>query len=283
MTKSLLLKSISLALVVLLLSMLCLDYPHVYGGTTYTTKSSKGEKLSFKQVNTCWDYSSSRVIKPTKKQIKQADNLYKRLKRSGSKSLTLELTSKQYKSYEKVIQVMNWKYFPYYEPNSSMTISNRSIAITYKGKEIKNAIQQNKRVDSKIDKIVKSIGLTKKTTQYNAVILIDRYLCKNLEYCYDEKQYDRLAKQYGYNEYMALFSGKGVCQDYATCFKAIANRVGLKVGIAMSDSEDHAYNVVYVDGKKYYCDSCWNDCVDNNNFLFMTKKTNVHCVDWILW
>ena len=100
-------------------------------------------------------------------------------------------------------------------------------------------------------------------------------MCNNIEYLYNEREYDRLQKKHKYSLYWALDSGLGICQDYTYCFDLIASEVGLKAGIVFDSTINHAYNVVYVDNKLYYLDSCWNDCSRSKDFLFMTEFSDV--------
>lgn len=64
----------------------------------------------------------------------------------------------------------------------------------------------------------------------------------------------RPAHAYGYS---AIVEGEGVCGDYAEMFCLLANHAGIEAYLCHSD--DHAWNIVKIDGKYYHCDSLWDD------------------------
>lgn len=57
--------------------------------------------------------------------------------------------------------------------------------------------------------------------------------------------------------YQGLIEGSGVCGDYAEMFCLLANHAGIETYMCFSD--DHAWNIVRIDGTYYHCDALWDE------------------------
>lgn len=81
---------------------------------------------------------------------------------------------------------------------------------------------------------------------------------------YDYDHYDPLAKldPASYTPYGGLVNHQGVCLSYATTFQLLMNLAGVEcitvVGAAYSSEEDHAWNMVRLNGRWYCVDSTWD-------------------------
>lgn len=87
---------------------------------------------------------------------------------------------------------------------------------------------------------------------------INNWIIKNIKY--------KITNNRNYFELFSVDGYKGQCYHYATLFKDMVKAVGINVtyeeGIAKV--ENHAWNTVTIDGKKYYFDVTWNaSCSDN--------------------
>lgn len=78
--------------------------------------------------------------------------------------------------------------------------------------------------------------------------------------------------------YGALVVHKSVCEGYAQAFCYAMDNLGIKSYMVVSDTLNHAWNIVYIDGKKYHVDVTWDDPiidmtgrVFHNNFLLSTN------------
>lgn len=114
-------------------------------------------------------------------------------------------------------------------------------------------------------------------------------------------RYDATCAYLSYSEYGAIVNGTAVCAGYARAYKDLLDRVGVEaeyVGGYMAPSagqnqQPHAWNVVTIDGKKYYVDVTADDPVPDSPgrtrhtyFLIsenILKKDHsgysVHCTD----
>lgn len=55
----------------------------------------------------------------------------------------------------------------------------------------------------------------------------------------------------------ALKTHKGVCGNYAEAFALLCGHAGIEAFVCTSD--DHAWNIVKIDGQYYHCDSLWDE------------------------
>lgn len=84
---------------------------------------------------------------------------------------------------------------------------------------------------------------------------------------YDHSHYDKKgAPRSSYEPYGPLIEGKGVCLGYATTFQLLMDMAGVEcitvVGAAFYSREDHAWNMVKLNGEWYCVDPTW----DHNGF-----------------
>lgn len=84
---------------------------------------------------------------------------------------------------------------------------------------------------------------------------------------YDRTHYEKQgAPRSSYEPYGPLIEGKGVCLGYATTFQLLMDMAGVEcitvVGAAYYSREDHAWNMVKLDGEWYCVDATW----DHSNF-----------------
>lgn len=82
------------------------------------------------------------------------------------------------------------------------------------------------------------------------VLYAHDYLAQNFEY--DTSYTVRDA-------YSFFYYGKGVCQAYTLVFSGIMRSLGIEVSVVSSESMNHIWNVVRVNGKWYHLDVTWDD------------------------
>ena len=62
-----------------------------------------------------------------------------------------------------------------------------------------------------------------------------------------------------FSSYGALVKRVSVCQGYAFAYHYLLKRVGIDSDYARSDTLNHIWNVVYIDGEAYHVDVTWDD------------------------
>ena len=117
-------------------------------------------------------------------------------------------------------------------------------------------------IDAEIAKIDQQIDTTGMTVEEVALAYHD-YLVSTIAYDYEGYLNKQIADTC-YTMYGALVKKRAVCQGYAEAFSYLMNRKNLPCGIASSVKANHAWNVVYIDGKWYQMDATWDDPVWDN-------------------
>ena len=76
------------------------------------------------------------------------------------------------------------------------------------------------------------------------------YIVMNCTYDYSYSNYDL---------YNVLIEHTAVCQGYAEAYIYLAQKAGIPVELVTSESINHAWNMVKINGKYYYIDCTWDD------------------------
>ncbi len=122
------------------------------------------------------------------------------------------------------------------------------------------------------DKLLKGIANNNELTDVEKALLV----------------HDRLALHCAYGDvtadssetstiYAALIGRRPVCQGYAESYMFLLQKLGIECALVSSDALNHAWNIVYIDGKPYHVDVTWDDPtgdiygrVEHKNFLLST-------------
>lgn len=68
-----------------------------------------------------------------------------------------------------------------------------------------------------------------------------------------------------------LDTGKGLCSAYTGLFEAMAKRMGVTCGTAVSDKMDHTWNIVKIGRTWYHVDATWDDKGDDVDYTYYMK------------
>lgn len=121
-------------------------------------------------------------------------------------------------------------------------------------------------VSIECQRILQELNINSYTTQKEAIIRINRYLCENSYYEYDESKRD------GY-PYASIMNEGKVCHNYALAFQMLCLHAGIECEYYASNTINHAWNKVYCsDGTYYWVDVCWNDGNDITKYLLLTTE-----------
>lgn len=86
-----------------------------------------------------------------------------------------------------------------------------------------------------------------------------------------------ILQTYPYN-LITLIKRKGVCQGYAKVLKMVLKKLGIECIIIHSNT--HAYNMVKIYGKWYYCDLTWDSTLIKQgqiNYCLKSKEDFINC------
>nr|MCR4907809.1 hypothetical protein [Lachnospiraceae bacterium] len=127
-------------------------------------------------------------------------------------------------------------------------------------------------------------GVDENWTDLQKILYAHDYLVKHIDYD------NTLEKHDAYN---ALIENCCVCQGYSLALSCLLNRIfpDAECDLITSRNLNHAWNLVTLDGKKYYIDATWDDptgsvrryCRYNNFLVSKTKFINEDhtSTDWI--
>ena len=95
-------------------------------------------------------------------------------------------------------------------------------------------------------------GVDPQWTPTQKLIYLHDYLTSHINYDQTYKKYDA---------YNALVEGSCVCQGYSLAYAYLVNRVnkGFDCTVVTSNYNNHAWNLVTLNGRKYYVDNTWDD------------------------
>jgi len=94
-------------------------------------------------------------------------------------------------------------------------------------------------------------------SDYDKVKKVHDYLCNHITYTLNDRPEI-------YTAYGALVEGKAVCEGYAIAFQRLMEAMGIPCYIASGvvQGEDHAWNLVQLNGQWYHLDATWDDQVN---------------------
>lgn len=121
----------------------------------------------------------------------------------------------------------------------------------------------NAKYKNKVDEAVKNAGIYNGMPVEDALVKIDAYIRSITTY-------DNTRKC---NQFYDIFeSGKSICNGYSDLFMLMARRCGIDCYKVTSESMVHSWNMVEYDGKTVYIDTTWNDHLNTNNYLLISKE-----------
>mgnify|MGYP001369228615 CR=1 FL=1 len=138
--------------------------------------------------------------------------------------------------------------------------SDGTVKLQYR-KDPSDGIRHRNALRQKIGEIVRNV-VTPGMTDYEKELVLHDYLVGNCKY--DRSVYDMSDVPWeSFSAYGALCLGTAVCEGYAKAMKLLLNRAGIECHIVTGESngENHAWNIVKIDGETYHLDATYNDPV----------------------
>lgn len=134
----------------------------------------------------------------------------------------------------------------------------------------RTTLSQDNQFEAKLSSAVSSLKLSGKT-QYQKVKAIYDYICRNVKYDYKNSStyYQK------YTAYAALVNKTSVCQGYANLFYRMCKKAGIPVRIVTgwSKSQNHAWNIVSINGKYYNVDATWDAGKSTYSYFLKSNAT----------
>lgn len=133
--------------------------------------------------------------------------------------------------------------------------------------------EQEKEFQKKADELIKSFDFKPETSEYEKIKVIYDYICKNVSYDYAHLKDEDYYLQY--TAYAALINKKAVCQGYASLFYylCLSVNVDCRIITGISHGENHAWNIVCINGTYYNIDCTW-DSSNSEKEYFLCNDTS---------
>ncbi len=118
-------------------------------------------------------------------------------------------------------------------------------------------------VDAAVEELLNELNLWD-ATNYEQVKGIYDWITENVEYDYDWDDLEEDPTYYKHSTHAALIERKAVCQGVASLYYRLMLELGVDcryisgISTDITGSENHAWNIVYLDGKYYNCDPTWD-------------------------
>ena len=149
---------------------------------------------------------------------------------------------------------------------------NQCFRFTYK----ENAAEMKAEMNRSIRKAIRSTREAE--TRAKKIKAVYDWLIQNCSYDYAEYRSVKSVHPDAYTAYGALVKHRAVCQGYASAFKVIMTRLGIKCDFVVSDF--HGWNRVKLGGKWYNVDVTYGDpdninkLPDSSYFLLSDRRLN---------
>lgn len=111
--------------------------------------------------------------------------------------------------------------------------------------------------DEAVDRILS--GIKRSWTDEAKLLYLHDYLVTHCQY---DLTYTR------YSAYNAIVEHLAVCQGYAEAYEDLVNKAGLSAYLVSSHANNHAWNLVKLNGKKYYVDCTWDDPITGDDHFY---------------
>lgn len=143
------------------------------------------------------------------------------------------------------------------------TLQDAGVKITFNNPE---ELSDYIRINAELDEVVKSLGVDKNSSDQEKIDAILIHVLDSLEYDQDVStairnniEHTELTRSFyeGGKLYGALEKETAICGNYAAYVQALAERLNLPSYYLISDN--HAWNLITINGEQYYVDATWLD------------------------
>lgn len=195
---------------------------------------------------------------PKQLEIETYDSIYEAfINLNDSIYVSKKLTSDQvFDIREKVISDNPEIFYLDYE--SSKYWSNGKLEFKYIDTK-ENILDMRKRIDEKANYVLSKI-IKPDMSDLEKELAIHDYIVLSTEYDIDNYNKNTIPHS-SHNVEGVLMDGRAVCEGYAKTFKMLLDKVGIESVIVSSQTMNHAWNMVLLDGEYYHVDATWNDPV----------------------
>lgn len=179
-----------------------------------------------------------------------------------------------------------WK--PYTDPEiDDMTLwDNTAIVAAVKSGDDSSLDNDGKKLFNKVNKVLDSI-INRGMSDLKKEIAVYNWLTANCEYDYRHYELPPCAPRISYEPYGAIVEGEAVCLGFATAFQLFMDILDIEcitvVGAAFDSTEDHAWNMVKIDGEWYCVDATWDAGVEPKWYNYFNKSSERFALNGHQW
>lgn len=184
----------------------------------------------------------------------RARAIYRTCKRSKNKREVLQANNRIMNAIEVI-------FFPYDNLDGKSWYFKLDNGYEISIKAFNKLITRNKAIKTELRRIKRQLRLMK-LSQTERVKAIHDYICDNVEYAYENRARTTL--------FDAIFNQRVVCCGYSIFFKALCDISKIECECVVN--ENHEWNKVTIDGKTYFIDATWDDCLGNDKFFMIPTK-----------
>lgn len=162
------------------------------------------------------------------------------------------------------------EYFKILNNNPQLFYVMGTVSMTYEGNQVKyywpeylagkeETMQMKKELETAVLQVLEQVDESMDAVQ--KALVVHDYLVQNCEY-----DQEGLTAGYvpdsAYTAYSALVEGMAVCEGYAKAYAYIMkHKLGIPCTVVSSESMEHAWNMIEIDGTWYHVDVTWDDPV----------------------
>ena len=95
-------------------------------------------------------------------------------------------------------------------------------------------------------------------------------------------KYDLTYGENAYHAYGILHDNTAVCQGYSQAFYMICKKLGVETDFCISESKNHMWNYINIDGNWYHIDLTWDDPVVKNSSGEVVERTTAYHDNFLL-
>ena len=140
------------------------------------------------------------------------------------------------------------------------------------------SIQEEEKVDARIDEILDSFGLDSSASDYEKVCCVRDYICRTVDYDTVHRRSPG-SRHIPSTAYAGLFYHTALCQGYAVLCYRLLKELGLDTRIVTGQAlvggqrDKHAWNIVCLNGKYYNLDVTMDDVSGTRDYFLKCDQS----------
>ena len=170
-------------------------------------------------------------------------------------------------------------WYPYIDPNiddMSLWDSSELVSAVKAGSD-EGLDAYGRKLYRKVNEVIKK-EIRSGMTELEKERAIYEWLTENCEYDYRHYEVPNNAPRESYEPYGAIVECTAVCLGFAEAFRLFMDILDIEcitvVGAAFDSREDHAWNMVRLDGEWYCCDPTWDAGVKSEWFGYFNVSSD---------